>query len=111
MKAYSVYKESRTLWLGNIPEHWDLVRPKWFFINSSVKQHPNEPLLSAAQNNGVIPREQVENRVVMPMKDLENFKLILLPEASHWVQHEESEEVNRYLIDFLLDKSSKRVMR
>jgi hypothetical protein len=37
--------------------------------------------------------------------------LIFFPEATHWVQRDVFEEVNHYLIDFLLDKTSKQVMR
>jgi type I restriction enzyme, S subunit len=76
MNAYPAYKQSEQLWLGNIPEHWNLINPKWLFGNSSIKNHPNEPLLSATQEQGVVPRDEVENRVVMPLKDLENFKLV-----------------------------------
>ncbi|HEU0296141.1 MAG TPA: hypothetical protein VFR47_25625 [Anaerolineales bacterium] len=34
-----------------------------------------------------------------------------LPEATHWVQRDAAEDVNHYLIDFLLDKISKQVIR
>jgi pimeloyl-ACP methyl ester carboxylesterase len=37
--------------------------------------------------------------------------LIFFPDASHWVQHEEAEEVNHYLLDFLLDKVKKQTIR
>ena len=37
--------------------------------------------------------------------------LILFPEATHWVQHDAAEEVNHYLLDFLLDKMSMQVIR
>ncbi|MGE5462746.1 MAG: alpha/beta fold hydrolase [Syntrophothermus sp.] len=38
-------------------------------------------------------------------------KLIFFPDATHWVQHEEAEEVNHHLIDFLLDKGNKQAIR
>jgi len=38
-------------------------------------------------------------------------KLIFFPDATHWVQHEAAEEVNHYLIDFLLDRASKQMNR
>jgi hypothetical protein len=36
---------------------------------------------------------------------------MLFPEATHWVQRDESEAVNHYLLDFLLDKISMQVVR
>lgn len=37
--------------------------------------------------------------------------LILFPESTHWVQHDAAGEVNHYLIDFLLDSITKRVIK
>ncbi len=52
------------------------------------------------------------HRMARPSIDhVEEGNLILLPDATHWVQHDAAEEVNHYLIDFLLDKGSKQVVR
>jgi pimeloyl-ACP methyl ester carboxylesterase len=52
------------------------------------------------------------HRMARPSIDhCEDGKLIFFPDATHWVQHEEAEEVNHHLIDFLLDKGSKRAIR
>ena len=51
------------------------------------------------------------HRMARPSLDYcEDGKLILFPEATHWVQRDAAEEVNHYLIDFLLDKESKRAI-
>jgi epoxide hydrolase 4 len=51
------------------------------------------------------------HRLARPSLDyVEQGNLILFPDATHWVQHEAAEEVNHYLIDFLLDKISKQVV-
>jgi pimeloyl-ACP methyl ester carboxylesterase len=51
-------------------------------------------------------------RMARPSIDhCEDGKLIFFPDATHWVQHEAAEEVNHYLIDFLLDKASKQANR
>lgn len=51
-------------------------------------------------------------RMARPSIDYcDDGKLIFFPDATHWVQHDAAEEVNHYLIDFLLDKASKQVMR
>jgi hypothetical protein len=42
---------------------------------------------------------------------VEEHNLILFPEAAHWVQHDAAEEVNHYLIDFILDKVSQIIIK
>ena len=50
----------------------------------------------------------LSHRMARPSIDhCEDGKLILFPDATHWVQHELIEDVNHLLIDFLLDKRSK----
>jgi pimeloyl-ACP methyl ester carboxylesterase len=52
------------------------------------------------------------HRMARPSMDyVDEGNLILFPEATHWVQRDAAEEVNHYLIDFLLDKISKQVIR
>jgi len=52
------------------------------------------------------------HRMARPSMDyVDEGNLILFPEATHWVQRDAADEVNHYLIDFLLDKISMQVMR
>jgi pimeloyl-ACP methyl ester carboxylesterase len=52
------------------------------------------------------------HRMARPSLDyVEKGNLIFFPEATHWVQRDAAEEVNHYLIDFLLDTGSKSVVR
>jgi pimeloyl-ACP methyl ester carboxylesterase len=52
------------------------------------------------------------HRMARPSIDhCDDGKLILFPDSTHWVQHEAAEEVNHYLIDFLLDRASKQMNR
>jgi pimeloyl-ACP methyl ester carboxylesterase len=37
------------------------------------------------------------------LKVCDNGQLVFVPEASHWVQHEEPEKVNRLILDFIKD--------
>ena len=76
LPRYPRYKDSGVEWLGEIPEHWDTLRAKHVFRNVSEKGFPDEPLLSATQDQGVVPRDQREQRVVMPIGQLESFKLV-----------------------------------
>lgn len=52
------------------------------------------------------------HRMARPSMDhVEQGNLILFPDATHWVQRDAADEVNHYLIDFLLEKASKQVIR
>jgi len=52
------------------------------------------------------------HRMARPSMDhVDKGNLILIPDATHWVQRDAAEEVNHYLVDFLLDKVSKEVIR
>ena len=54
----------------------------------------------------------LSQRMARPSMDyVKEGNLILFPEATHWVQRDAFEEVNHNLIDFLLDKESKQVIR
>lgn len=73
---YPAYKDSGVKWLGEVPGHWQTVRAKHVFSNVTEKGYPEEPLLSATQDQGVVPRDSREQRVVMPLGQLETFKLV-----------------------------------
>jgi pimeloyl-ACP methyl ester carboxylesterase len=49
----------------------------------------------------------LSHRMARPSMDyVDEGNLILFPEATHWVHLDAAEEVNHYLIDFILDKAS-----
>ena len=76
MEKYLAYKDSGTEWLGKIPNHWSAIRMKHLFSDVSIKKKPDSELLSVTQDQGVVPRTWVENRMVMPSGALEMFKFI-----------------------------------
>ncbi|WP_439038010.1 restriction endonuclease subunit S [Enterobacter hormaechei] len=73
---YEEYIDSTVEWLGYIPSHWEIIRMKFLYKDTSTKNKANETLLSVTQNKGVVPREWVENRMVMPSGNLDSFKFI-----------------------------------
>jgi len=75
-KIYPAYKDSGVEWLGDIPNGWVAVKMKYLFRDISVKSRPEETLLSVTQTKGVVPRDWVDNRMVMPSGSLETFKYI-----------------------------------
>lgn len=58
------------------PPHWDLIKMKYSFVEVSIKGYPNESLLVASQNMGVVPKEIYGQRTVVATKDLHLLKLV-----------------------------------
>lgn len=69
-------KDSCVSWIGEIPEHWDIRKMKYTFTERSEKNHPDEQILCATQNQGVIPQTMYSNRVVVVNKGFENLKFV-----------------------------------
>ena len=76
VQRYESYKDSGVEWLGEIPEHWECIRMKRLYADVSIKNRPNELLSSVTQDRGVIPRDWIESRMVMPSGNLDSFKFI-----------------------------------
>lgn len=76
MERYNEYKDSGVQWLGEIPSYWELRKMKYTFCERSQKGFPNEPLLAATQNHGVIKKSDYENRTVEATKNLDTLKLV-----------------------------------
>jgi type I restriction enzyme S subunit len=70
------FKATQISWLKEIPEHWKMVKMKYLFTERSDKNHPDEPMLSATQTEGVILQSKYKNRVVQVNKGFEGLKLV-----------------------------------
>jgi len=54
----------------------------------------------------------LSHRMARPSMDhVDDGKLILFPEATHWVQHGAAAKVNHYLIHFIFDTASQIVIK
>ena len=76
MKPYPEYKPTGLAWLPEIPKHWTTRKIKYIFRERSEKGYPDEPLLAATQNHGVIPKSLYGARTVEAQKDLHLLKLV-----------------------------------
>lgn len=76
MNNTSIYKDTNLDWIPSIPENWDVIRSKFIFENKSVKNCPDEPLLSVTQKNGLVLRSDLETKVWNPTDDTSGYKLI-----------------------------------
>ena len=58
LHPYSAYKPSGVLWLGDVPEHWDVRRGKVLLCPVDIRSKTgNEELLTVSAQRGVVPRK------------------------------------------------------
>jgi type I restriction enzyme S subunit len=78
MPGYEAYKDSGVEWIGEIPEHWEIVNLGALLKPISIKNKPHLSLLSITREKGVIERDmdnQEENHNYIP-DDLSNYKCL-----------------------------------
>ncbi len=78
MVEYTDVVNTGAAWLPQIPAHWQLRRIKYSFDERSEKGYPDEPLLVASQNMGVVPKSVYGKRTVEATKDLDKLKLVMI---------------------------------
>jgi len=58
LKPYPTYKDSGVPWLGQVPEHWEVIPNRAVFTEVKERDHPYKEMLSVTITQGVI-RQQV----------------------------------------------------
>ena len=57
-KSYPAYKPSGVLWLGDVPEHWEVQRGKALLAPVDIRSTTgDEELLTVSAHRGIVPRE------------------------------------------------------
>ncbi|MEB5576593.1 restriction endonuclease subunit S [Staphylococcus hominis] len=69
-------KDSGIEWIGMIPKHWTIKKVKYFLSESSVKNSPNETVLSLYRDYGVIPKDSRTDNHNVTSSDTSSYKLI-----------------------------------
>ena len=78
VKKYPSYRDSGEPWLGQMPDHWKILRLRNILRNTAERDRPDLPLLSVVREKGVILRDSEdseENHNVIP-EDLSNYKVV-----------------------------------
>lgn len=52
-------KDSGVLWLGDVPEHWDVLPNRTLFAEVKERNHPEDQMLSVTITKGVIPQQKL----------------------------------------------------
>ncbi len=70
-------KDSGIPWIGEIPNHWELLRARYMFNQSTSKGNERLVLLSATQDRGVVDKSTLDSVVqVAANVDLSLFKTV-----------------------------------
>ncbi len=54
LKPYAAYKESGVSWLGQVPQHWEVLPNRALFAETSVRDRADEEMLSVTIVRGVV---------------------------------------------------------
>jgi type I restriction enzyme S subunit len=76
MKTYNSYKPSGVEWIGDIPQHWEIKKNRYFTISQKNKSvDGKEELLSVSEKKGVIPRTDIrdEEQTLTRSETLEGY--------------------------------------
>lgn len=69
-------KDSGVKWIGEIPQEWKVSKIKFSVKWKSVKNHPNEQVLSLYRDYGVIPKDSRDDNYNVTSLDTGNYKLV-----------------------------------
>jgi type I restriction enzyme S subunit len=78
LKPYPAMKDSGVPWLGEVPEHWKVLKLRRVLRRVTERNRPDLPLLSVVRERGVILRDTTgtdENHNFIP-DDLSNYKVV-----------------------------------
>lgn len=78
LMPYPAIKDSGVSWLGEVPEHWKVLKLRNVLESVTARNRPDLPLLSVVREKGVIVRDRTsndENHNFVP-DDLSNYKVV-----------------------------------
>jgi len=76
LPRYREYKDSRTDWLGEVPNHWRIA-PLWtLFTRTKRTGFEDEQLLSVYRDFGVVPKASRDDNNNKPSDDLSVYQLV-----------------------------------
>ncbi len=73
---YNELKDTEAIWIPRIPKHWELIKVRHLFKESTIKGFSDEPLLVASQEHGVVNKDVFGKRTMEATKDFHLLKLV-----------------------------------
>lgn len=69
-------KDSGIEWVKKVPKHWRVNKVRYFMKEKSVKNHPNEMILSLYRDYGVVPKNSRDDNHNVTSLNTETYKLV-----------------------------------
>ena len=85
-KPYPAMKDSGVPWLGEVPEHWDVLPNRVLFGEVKERDHPEEPMLSVTITKGVIRQRALladSSKKDSSNQDKSAYKLVRLGDIAY----------------------------
>ena len=79
LKHYPAYKDSGVPWLGEVPEHWEVLPGRTVFREINDRGHPDEQMLSVTITRGVLRQADLladSSKKDSSNEDKSNYKLV-----------------------------------
>ncbi|GAF24976.1 type I restriction-modification system, S subunit [Moorella thermoacetica Y72] len=79
LKPYPAYKDSGVEWLGQVPEHWEVLPGRTVFREINDRGHPDEQMLSVTITRGVLRQADLladSSKKDSSNEDKSNYKLV-----------------------------------
>ena len=79
LKPYPAYKDSGMEWLGQVPEHWEVLPGRTVFREINDRGHPDEQMLSVTITRGVLRQADLladSSKKDSSNEDKSNYKLV-----------------------------------
>ncbi|ATY86003.1 hypothetical protein CVV65_14595 [Kyrpidia spormannii] len=79
LKPYPAYKDSGVEWLGQVPEHWEVLPGRAVFREINDRGHPDEQMLSVTITRGVLRQADLlanSSKKDSSNEDKSNYKLV-----------------------------------
>jgi type I restriction enzyme S subunit len=76
IEYYQAYKDNGVEWIGKVPEHWKVTAITNITTTVSIKNHPNEELLSVYRDYGVIIKSTRDDNHNKAGQNLDSYKLV-----------------------------------
>jgi len=79
LKPYPAYKDSGVPWLGQVPEHWEVLPGRTVFREINDRRHPDEQMLSVTITRGVLRQADLlaeSSKKDSSNEDKSNYKVV-----------------------------------
>lgn len=69
-------KDSGIEWIGEIPSDWIIKKTRYFLMETSIKNHPDEEVLSLYRDYGVVPKNSRDDNHNVTSANTSNYKFV-----------------------------------